>query len=61
MSLIAGYPTAIAVVVAVKGLGRYPEIRSNPGPSERFVIGTLTSMLWAAVVGIAARVALDLL
>ncbi|MGO1316548.1 MAG: hypothetical protein ACTMIR_05890 [Cellulomonadaceae bacterium] len=61
VSLIAGYPAAIAVVVAVKGLGRYPEIRSNPGTSERFVIGTLTSMLWAAAIGIAARVALDLL
>ena len=50
-SLLAGYPTAIAIVVAVKGLGRYPELRDHPGSSERFVIGTLASLLWAAAVG----------
>lgn len=50
-SLLAGYPAAVAVVVAVKGLGRYPELREHPGSSERFVIGTLASLLWAAAVG----------
>lgn len=50
-ALLAGYPTAIALVVAVKGLGRYPELRDHPGSSERFVIGTLASLLWAAAVG----------
>lgn len=54
-SLLAGTPEAVAVVVAVKGLGRYPELRENPGASERFVIGTLASLLWAAVVGGVAR------
>ncbi|HEY3438414.1 MAG TPA: hypothetical protein VGK35_12075 [Actinotalea sp.] len=53
-SLLAGYPGGIAFVIAVKGLGRYPELRDNPGASERFVIGTLASMLWAAAVGAGA-------
>jgi len=49
--LLAGFPAGVAVVVAVKGLGRYPEIRDNPGVSERFVIGTLASLGWAAAAG----------
>lgn len=53
--LVAGYPAGIAFVIAVKGLGRYPELREHPGLSERFVIGTLASMGWAALVGAAAR------
>jgi F0F1-type ATP synthase membrane subunit c/vacuolar-type H+-ATPase subunit K len=48
--VIAGFPAGIAVVVAVKGLGRYPELRENPGVSERFVIGTLASLVWAGAV-----------
>jgi hypothetical protein len=50
--LLAGFPAGVAVVVAVKGLGRYPEIRDNPGVSERFVIGTLASLVWAAAAGL---------
>jgi hypothetical protein len=53
--VLAGDMTSVALVVAVKGLGRYPELRENPGASERFVIGTLTSMIWAALVGVAGR------
>ena len=49
-AILAGFPTAVAFVIAVKGLGRYPEIREHPGTSERFVIGTLASMMWAAAV-----------
>lgn len=45
----------IALVVAVKGLGRYPELRENPGASERFVIGTFASLLWAVAVGVGLR------
>lgn len=51
--LLLGYPTAVAFVIAVKGLGRYPELRDNPQASERFVIGSLASLLWAAAVGVA--------
>lgn len=55
--LLAGEPGGAAVVIAVKGLGRYPELRSgdDPGVSERFVIGTLASLMWAAGVGLLGR------
>jgi hypothetical protein len=45
--VLALSPEGVAVVLAVKGLGRYPELR-HPGAAERFIIGTLTSLLWAA-------------
>jgi hypothetical protein len=52
--LLAGMPDGVAVVVAVKALGRYPELRAV-GASERFIIGTLVSLLWAgAVVAVVA-------
>jgi hypothetical protein len=54
-ALLFGYPPAVAIVVAVKGLGRYPELREHPGSSERFVIGTLASLLWAAGIGVLGR------
>src|SRR6187397_634100 len=58
--ILVGSPEVIAVVIAVKGLGRYPELRETEqelrgGVAERFIIGTLTSFLWAAVVGVGAR------
>ncbi|QJW38443.1 hypothetical protein FIC82_012270 [Cellulosimicrobium protaetiae] len=56
--LLAGEPGGIAFVVAIKGLGRYPELREHPVASERFVIGTLASMCWAATVGVAANAVL---
>lgn len=54
-ALVLGDPSAIAYVIAIKGLGRYPELREHPGLSERFVIGTLTSLGWAVAVGVSAR------
>jgi hypothetical protein len=60
-SILVGYPAAIAVVVAVKGLGRFPEIHGSTGVSERFIIGTLASYLWAAAIGVAAVAALGAL
>jgi hypothetical protein len=55
-ALVARWPEGIAIVLAVKGLGRYPELRSgrNPGLAERFIIGTLVSVLWAALCAYAA-------
>lgn len=47
VSLLAGQPGGIAVVVAIKGLGRYAELKA-PGAAERFIIGTFASFLWAA-------------
>lgn len=46
-AVLAGAAPGIALVVAVKALGRYPELRTA-GASERFIIGTLASLLWAS-------------
>jgi len=46
-TLLAGWPDGLAVVIAVKGLGRYTELK-KPAAAERFIIGTLASLLWAA-------------
>jgi len=48
-ALLTGASQGLALVVAVKALGRYPELRTA-GASERFIIGTLASLLWAACV-----------
>ena len=58
--ILVGMPEIVAVVIAVKGLGRYPELRETEselrgGVAERFIIGTLTSFLVAAAVGVGAR------
>lgn len=48
-SVAVGWPEGAAVTLALKGLGRYPELRTEtPGAAERFIIGTFTSVLWAA-------------
>lgn len=54
--ILLDYPAGIAVVVAIKGLGRFSTLRDEPasGVSERFLVGTLTSYLWAAAVAVAA-------
>jgi hypothetical protein len=53
-TLLAGWPEGLAVILAVKGLGRYNELRSTPAAAERFIIGSLASALWAiACVGVA--------
>jgi hypothetical protein len=51
-TLVAGWPEGLAVVLALKGLGRYPELRAaedgvRTGAAERFIIGTFISVLWA--------------
>lgn len=51
-TLAAGWPEGLAVVLALKGLGRYPELRAaedgvRSGAAERFIIGTFASVLWA--------------
>ena len=56
VALVAGWGPGLAIVLAVKGLGRYPELRNqeDSGAAERFIIGTFTSVLWAvACVGLA--------
>jgi hypothetical protein len=46
-TLLAGWPEGLAVVLAVKGLGRYNEL-GQAGAAERFILGTFASVLWAA-------------
>ena len=59
-TLVAGWPEGLAIVLALKGLGRYPELRAaedgvRTGAAERFIIGTFTSVLWAcACAGVVA-------
>ena len=49
----SGSGEGLVVVLAVKGLGRYAELRA-PAAAERFILGTLASALWAAAcVGVA--------
>jgi hypothetical protein len=56
-TLLAGWPEGLAVVLAVKGLGRFDELRTTPAAAERFILGTLASALWAtACVGVALLV-----
>jgi hypothetical protein len=55
VALVAGWPEGLAIVLAIKGLARYPELRSPDQPAsvtpqavaERFIIGTFTSVLWS--------------
>jgi hypothetical protein len=46
VSLVAAFPAGIAIALAVKSIGLYPQLRA-PGTGERFVIGTFASVLWA--------------
>nr|WP_274637610.1 hypothetical protein [Microbacterium bovistercoris] len=57
VAIVVGYPEAIAVVVAVKGIGRFSEL-SEPESRERFIVGTLASLLWACVLGALLRLAI---
>lgn len=56
LAILGGQPVAIAYVVAIKGLGRFAELKETPVAAERFIIGTLTSLLWAAGVAALAKV-----
>jgi hypothetical protein len=46
-AVVAGQAAAVAIIVAVKGLGRFSELDDSRA-RERFIIGTLTSLTWAA-------------
>ena len=56
LAILTGQPVAIAYIVAIKGLGRFAELKETPVAAERFIIGTLTSMLWAAGTAAAVKV-----
>ena len=60
LTVIAGWPEGVALVVALKGLGRYGELRGAPeGTAERFLIGSFTSLLFAGALAVAARAAIE--
>ena len=46
-SVIAGVPEALAVIIAIKGVGRFTEL-DDGAVRERFIVGTLGSWVWAA-------------
>lgn len=45
--LVLAWPAGLAVILAVKSLARFPELREHRA-SEQFIIGTFASVLWAA-------------
>jgi hypothetical protein len=45
-AILAGFPEALAIVVAIKGVGRFTELASSEA-RERFIIGTFASLIWA--------------
>lgn len=56
-AILAGFPEAIAVVVAIKGVGRFTELATAEA-RERFIIGTLASLIWACACAALVQVAL---
>jgi hypothetical protein len=46
-AILAGFPEAIAVIVAIKGVGRFTELAASEA-RERFIIGTFASLIWAS-------------
>ena len=49
-TIMAGYGAGLVVILGVKSLARYPELRAEDrrGAAERFIIGTFASSLVAA-------------
>ena len=46
-AIVSGYPDALAVIIAIKGVGRFTELETG-AVRERFIVGTLASWIWAA-------------
>ncbi|MDK7749818.1 hypothetical protein QP572_05555 [Brevibacterium sp. UMB10442] len=49
-----GRVEVLAVIIAVKGLGRIPELKNSRAAGERFIIGTFASLGVACAVGASA-------
>ncbi|WP_238422373.1 hypothetical protein [Gordonia sp. 'Campus'] len=45
-TLMAGWPEGLAIILAVKSLARYPELRAA-NAAEQFIMGTFASVMWA--------------
>jgi hypothetical protein len=56
-AIIAGFPEGLAIVVAVKGVGRFTELEA-PEARERFIIGTFASLIWACAGALVVHLAL---
>ncbi len=56
-SIIAGFPEGLAIVVAVKGVGRFTELEA-PEARERFIIGTFASLIWASAAALVVHLAI---
>ena len=56
-TIIAGFPEGLAIVVAVKGVGRFTELEA-PEARERFIIGTFASLIWACAAALVVHLAL---
>jgi len=55
-TIIAGFPEGLAIVVAVKGVGRFTELEA-PEARERFIIGTFASLIWACSAALVVHLA----
>lgn len=56
-ALWAGWPEGLAIVLAVKGLGRFSELKQHAA-AEQFILGTFASVLWScAAYGVGRLVA----
>lgn len=56
--LLLAWPAGLAVILAVKSLARFSELRA-PRASEQFILGTFASVMWACgVAGIGWLIAL---
>lgn len=60
-TLLAAFPAGVAAIVAIKGLARYPDLKSSDGTAERFILGTFASLLVGAAGAGAAQWCLGLL
>jgi hypothetical protein len=53
-AILSGWPEGLIVILGVKSLARYPDLRDSK-VSEQFIIGTFTSVLWSVAVSAAVR------
>lgn len=53
-AIVSGFPEAVAVLVALKGVGRFTEL-SSAEAKERFIIGSIASLLWASACTLLVR------
>ncbi len=57
-AIAVGHPEVIAAIIAIKGLGRFSELESAAA-RERFIIGTMASMIWATACALLVVIAAD--